>query len=182
LSVGGLPQLSLIVRFHNSLQVDDTIYELGHLNSCAVILEKHGKDNADIVVRISFRSHVYSKTPERDEEISFTDENGKARIFCVERYKRSLDLSQLCQKSISENWLTWESRDKNSISSYMLCEAKNGTHYAIVYRLAPSLSTNFDVELIVKSAYPTTAIRTNPRKFNVRSQIKMCYFQNKALP
>ena len=127
-------------------------------------------------------SHVFSKTPEAGEVRDFQDENGKDRVFCADRYNCSLDISHYCTDSIQNNVLTWESKDKNSVSSYMVVKDVNGDDYAIVYRLTPSLSEDYDVEFIVKSAYHKAAVYKNPRKYNVRNLIKKCFYEKKSLP
>ena len=164
------------------MDINGVFYALEHLNCRMVVLEKQGKDQSDIVVRISFLSHVFSKSPKFGEIFDFKDENGKGRIFCLNRYTYSLNLAEFCENSISQNWLTWESRDKNSVSSYMLATDSQGINYAIIYRLAFGLSESCDVEFIVKSAYVTNSVRNNPRKFNVKSLIKKCYFEEKGFP
>jgi hypothetical protein len=174
--------LSVIVHSHVDRVVQNQTYPLRHLGAFGTILYGHGPQGSDIRVRVSYLSHVFSKTPESGEISDFEDENGKNRVFCTERYNCSLNISQYCADSIQNNVLTWESKDKNSVSSYMIVKDVNGGDYAIVYRLTPSLSEDHDVEFIVKSAYLKTVVHKNPRKYNVRNLIKTCCYQQKSLP
>jgi hypothetical protein len=174
--------LPIIVHDHKSLNLNGVTYALGHLKPRIIFLKEQGKDCSDICVRISFLSHVYSKSPDFGIKSDFKDEIGKERNVCPDRYQRSVNLPDYCENSILNNWLTWESRDRNSISNYMLATDNSSAKYAVYYRLAPSLLENCDVEFIVKSAYVTNYIKYNPRKFNVKSLIKKCYFEGRGLP
>ena len=174
--------LSVIVHVHANRVVQNQIYTLDHLEAFGIVLNGHGPQGSNIRVRVSYLSHVFSKTPEVGEVCDFQDENGKDRVFCNDRYNCSLNISHHCGDSIQNNVLTWESRDKNGASSYMIVKDDNGAYYAIIYRLTPSLSDAYDVEFIVKSAYHKAAIHINLRKHNVRSLIKKCCFEQKALP
>lgn len=174
--------LSVIVHVHADRVIQTQSYTLGHLEAFGIVLNGHGPQGSDIRVRVSYLSHVFSKTPEVDEVCDFQDENGKDRVFCIDRYNCSLNIKDYCTNSIQNNVLTWESRDKNGASSYMIVKDVNGAEYAIIYRLVPSLSDGHDVDFIVKSAYYKTAVHRNSRRHNVRSLIKKCCFEQKALP
>lgn len=172
----------MIVSGHNELIIDGEAYSFDHLDATNIVLEGHGRDGADIRVRISYLSHVFSRTPGAQEAPNFKDENDKNRVFCSDRYRCSISLPAYCNQSIENNFLTWESKDRNSVSSYMLVDDGDGNSYAIVYRLTPSKTDRYDVEFIVKSAYLKDPIPKNPRKHNVRSLVKKCYFEDKSLP
>jgi hypothetical protein len=174
--------LLVIIQNHDDKVVQNQTYSLGHLSAFGAVLNGHGPQGSDIRVRVSYLSHVFSKTPEFGAISDFQDENDKNRVFCTDRYNCSLNISQYCADSIQNNVLTWESKDKNGASSYMVVKDVNGDDYAIIYRLTPSLSDEHDVEFIVKSAYHKTVIHKNPRKYNVRNLIKKCCYERKSLP
>lgn len=174
--------MSVIIQKHDDRVVQNQTYPLCHLSAFGTILNGHGPQGSDIRVRVSYLSHVFSKTPELGEASDFQDENGKSRVFCFDRYNCSLNISQYCTESIQNNVLTWESKDKNGVSSYMVVKDINGNDYAIVYRLTPSLSGDHDVEFIVKSAYYKTVVHKNPRRYSIRGLIKTCCYHQRSLP
>lgn len=155
---------------------------LAHLNPVRATLVNEGECKADINVRVSFSCHVYSRTPEPGEIANLNDEIGRPRIFCPIRYACALDLSTHCVASIEKNYLTWESKDRNRVSSLMLVKSSNGDDYAVLYRLYPSPDNDTDVEFMVISAHLKDNIQSNPRKHNVRSLIKTCYYKKKNVP
>jgi len=169
-----------------SITVDDIDYSLSHLRPFTCTCAGSGRDGADIVVRVSFKTHVYSKSPEivSDPHHLF-DENGKKRVFCKERYEISLTLPQRCREMISRNFLTWVSSDRNTISNMAILDGPivDGDHAVMFYYLYPSLSSEVDVELVVKSSYIKSLIATRiKRRFNVVQKIKECYFKQKVVP
>lgn len=166
---------------HPLIQHAGVQFDLAHLDAIPLILNGQGRNNADIHVRISFQSHVYSEGCNYNTLGRFADEGGAWRKFCPIRYGLSLGLGGFWQAAVAQKWLTWESKDRNQISNYMIADLGNGGTYAIIYRLAPSLSNHFDVEIIVKSAYPRAA-RPAQRKFNVNQLVKKCYYNEIALP
>lgn len=167
---------------HAPLNYDGREYNFDHIEAFHSSLDGHGRDGEDIRIRVSFQSHVYSEACSAFEIEKFADEGNKFRKLCTLRYNLSLELPNLCESCIGDNWLTWESKDRNRVSNLMTVDIEGGQSYAIVYRLTPSLSDHHDVELIVKSAYPKDNMRPNKRKFNVKQLIKRCYFQNVSIP
>jgi hypothetical protein len=175
-------RIQVIIRTsHQPIQDNGETFDLAHLDAISVILVGEGADGADIRVRISFQSHVYSEGCNQSELGRFADEGGAWRVFCSVRYGLSLQLGILCEQAIVNKWPTWETSDKNRISNFMTITLENGQSYAIIYRLAPSLSDNFDVEVVVKSAY-LKAPNPPKRKFNVKQLVNKCYFSGKAMP
>lgn len=165
-----------------SVNIGGKVFTLEHLSYEAVTLVGHGREGADILVRISVTSHVYSKTPAAGQQADFYDENGKARVFCSYRYSRSKQLMSFCVASVENNTLTGQSKDRNGASCFILLDVGDGTHYEVFYRLVPNFGQDCCVELIVKSAYVVQHPRKNARKFNIRSLIKQCYYKQTGLP
>ena len=112
------------------------------------------------------------------------DEANKPRIFCIDRYTLSQSLPNFCEAFIRENGITWESKDRNRVNSLMVIENANNQSidYAVIYSLSPSRSNYFDVELIVKSAYEKENIIHPNRRYNIKTLIKKCYYQDKTVP
>ena len=174
-----------ISHIFTNLTVNDNAYSFTHLQPQRHVLRGHGRDKADIAIRLSFQSHVFSRTPDEDELPNFNDENNKARIFCLERYNHSLNLPQMCSDMITRNFLTWESKDRNSTSNLTVIDGNlvTGDNYAIYYYLFPSRLDNCDVELVVKSAYMRYIDFSHiKRRFKTIQPIKTCYFKDKIVP
>lgn len=169
-----------------SITVDGTVYSLSHLSPFTYTCSGVGRDGADIVVRVSFKTHVYSKSLAivSDPHHLF-DEGGQKRVFCPQRYLISLTLPQRCRKMISDNFLTWVSEDKNTVSNMAVLDGAiaDGEHAVMFYYLYPSRVSGVDVELVVKSSYMKELIASRiKRRFNVVQKIKECYFKRKVVP
>ena len=174
-----------VTPFFPNLIVGDDEYEFSHLVPFSHTLYGQGGDNATIRVRASFKSHVFSTSPEGDENADFQDENGKDRVFCQDRYNRSKHLPGLCLNAIITNALTWQSEDKNSISSLVVADdpLSTGLKYAVYYYLYPSKHDDYDVELVVKSAYlkEIEAFRIK-RRHKLLSLVRKCFFTGTTIP
>lgn len=167
------------------LEFNGTQIEFGHLVPIRHELVGHGRDKASIHVRVSFQSHVFSQTAGSREPLPFLDENGKARAFCPDRYKLSLDLPNFCVDVLSNNMLTWISKDRDSVSNMAVVKTPlvSGEHYAIYYYLFPSRLDDCDVELVVKSAYKRNIDFSKiKRRHKALQKIKECYYQQKVVP
>ncbi len=171
-------------RNHRRLRLGDKLIDLGHLNHQHLVLPQAGKNGADISIRVTFRSHVFSKSCVPPTGHDFLDENGQKRLFCNERYELSHLLPDFITQMVLENHNTWESRDRNRVNNLAIFHPNPETtqKYMLVYALIPSLAKNLDVELEVKSAYPCHNIPRIQRKFGVKQLIKTCYFQQKRVP
>ncbi|PHR58267.1 MAG: hypothetical protein COA43_10925 [Robiginitomaculum sp.] len=160
-------------------------YDFDHLKPQTHTLEGQGNNGKDILIRLSFESHVFSRTPLSGERSSFRDRRGQERVFCVDRYDRSLVLDNLCADMILQNFLTWESKDRNSKSNLAVVRSRliTGLNYAIFYYLFPSRSNSYDVEIVIKSAYEKYIDFSHIKRRNKTTQlIKKCYFQQKTIP
>lgn len=169
-----------------TIEVDGAVYSLQHLEPFTHVCPSKGKDNTDLVVHVSFMTHVYSKSLEIvSHPHHLFDENGVKRAFCLDRYTLSLTLQELCIKMMDENYLTWISQDKNGISNMSALDGpiSDGNHYVIFYYVFPSRRTGCDVELVVKSAYRKDIIAHRiKRRYNVIQKLRECLFSEKKIP
>lgn len=160
-------------------------YIMHHLQPHRHSLAGQGRAGADLVVRISYRSHVYSVTPdELSPNARFPDEHGRARQFCPVRYRASLQLPRLCCELIDRNQPTWPSRDRNGMSSLAVCESIHGggLKYLIFFRVFPSAVAGLDVEMEIKSAYDAAHDPSHVKRVGLRQVLKRCHFQNVEIP
>lgn len=170
------------------LKLNSKIYDLAHLRPFVLSvshpkLPKHG-----IRLRISFQSHVFSKSIDKSAptKFDFYDENERKRLFCEERYERSLGLPDLSRAWILNNANTWISKDRNKSSNLALLNShdrKDGDYYAGFFYLFPSRHDEIEVELVFKSAYVRyIKFQKETRYFNVQQKIKECHFKQKTVP
>ena len=151
-----------------------------HLVPFSHTLVGHGEDGADIVVRISYTSHVFSQSlVEHTDPFDFRDKNESKRRFCLDRYTGSLALHDLCRDMINRNLYTFISRDRNSVSNLTVVgdNLTTGPHYAIFYTLFPSRLDGYDVELQVRSAY-----ERHINFENIGSRTKTCLLYTSPSP
>jgi hypothetical protein len=171
---------------HSPIKSNGIKYTLHHLQPQRITLEGHGRDRATITIRISYHSHVYSIADQDSPSAhKFSDESGKQRYFCEQRYGHSLTLPDICKAMIEDNFPTWVSQDRNTRNNMIVTELnpKDGLQYVVLYSLTPSLGHNVDVELVVKSAYEKHMRYIRElKKFGVRQLVKKCYFEGKPIP
>ncbi|MGL3606434.1 hypothetical protein ACSV9I_07970 [Rhizobium sp. G187] len=152
----------------------------------SVWLPGQGAGGAEINIRISYQTHVFSRRHEGDTAaFRLRDEAGFLRQFCEERYRNSLTLPDVCKRMIEKNYLTWKSLDKNKASNLAVAGPvlTSGLNDLVVYYLFPSRSEEHDVELVVKSAYRKDIDFSHiKRKYNVWQLIKMAHFQQTKVP
>jgi hypothetical protein len=176
---------SVVLRF-TDIVVAGQKFAFGHLIPFVHVLPRIGPLQQDIRVRVSFRSHVFSKAVSAPQSArDFRDENGKARSLCPLRMAVSLGLPDVCRRMMDKNYLTWISADRNSVSNLAVVDGvvRNGSQTCVFYALYPSKVPDIDVELVVKSAYETL-IRADriKRRFKVLQLIKKCVWEQKPLP
>ncbi|NBN80420.1 hypothetical protein GWI72_19250 [Microvirga tunisiensis] len=169
-----------------TLTFDGNTFSFGHLAPLSVCLSGQGKNGADVRVRISYQSHVFSRRHEGNPEpVTFTDEAGLRRRFCATRYAFSLRLPEVCSAMVLDNHPTWEMRDRNQAANLAVVgpHLVSGPNDLIIYYLFPSRSAHHDVELVVKTAYRKDIdfdrIR---RRFKVHQLIKTAYFKGIKIP
>lgn len=176
--------MSIIHSFEERI-INSHTFSMNHLTPQRHIVIGHGHSGADITVRTSYHSHVFSTATKPTDSAYFWDENHIKRTFCPKRHARSFVLPQMCAEMIKQNHLTWISRDKNRISNLAVNgnQLNAGRHYVVFYYLFPSKANEIDVELVVKSAYEMYVdFRRIKRRFNTIQQIKTCYYKKKKVP
>ncbi|MCA0000924.1 MULTISPECIES: hypothetical protein [unclassified Mesorhizobium] len=174
-----------IITSFTTLKFKGSDYEFSHLLPFGHTLSAAGKDGADIRVRVSYQSHVFSRRRETDEEFHLVDEAGKPRVFCPDRYSNSLRFPAFCQRMLSENMLTWESKDRNRVSNMAVMDGalKSGDHQIAVYYLFPSSVDGLDVEMVIKSGYSKLLnFEHIKRRYNVVQLVKKCHYSQAKVP
>lgn len=172
-----------VTPFFPNLLIGENEHEFSHLVPFSHTLHNQGGDNETIAVRISFKSHVFSVSPQG--EADFRDENEQDRSFCQLRYNRSKHLPGMCLNALTTNALTWKSQDRNSISSLVVATdpLHPGMKYAVYYYLFPSKHDDYDVEMVVKSAYQKDIEADRiKRRHNVLSLVRQCFFKKVTIP
>jgi len=107
------------------------------------------------------------------------------RQFSEERYENSLKLPDICRRMVEDNYLTWQSLDKNKASNLAVSGPvlTSGLNDLVIYYLFPSRSDQHNVELVVKSAYQKDIDFNHiKRKYNVRQLVKKAHFQQIRVP
>ena len=132
-------------------------HALKHLVSFTHRLAGHGPDGAPLVVRVTFESHVFSKS-EGAGAHDFLDESGNKRFFCLDRYAFSFTLQDEVRKILDQNVYTWEVKDKNQVANLAVLapatvQMVSGIHNVLIYYLFKSSVPDINVEMKVKSCY-----------------------------
>ncbi|MGA1801983.1 hypothetical protein [Rhizobium sp. HT1-10] len=171
---------------HPSITSRSVEYSNHHLQPFRHALVGHGPSGSDLIVRVSFTCHVYSKMDTAQAiEFRFIDEGRRWREFCPVRHLASVDLPALCRTMMNENFPSWLSKDRNGQSNMAITERQptSGSRYAVFYYLYPSRAKNIHVEFVVKSAYRLEIDMAHYRKRElVKSLLKTCYYKQKAIP
>ena len=160
---------------------------LDHLRSYTHLLPGHGPNGVDLVVRVTFTSHVFSVS-EGSGTHDFLDEAGNKRFFCPERYAFSLNLETAVRNVLDLNVFTWEEKDRNRVANLaVLTSAKSqlisGVHNVLIYYLHQSRVDGIHVEMLVKSCY-VKAINFDkrPRRERIRVFVKTVCFKGGRVP
>lgn len=172
---------------HSPITSNGSSHKLHHLQPFKISLPEQRGPEQDLVVRVSFHSHVYSQTYDgaATVEAVFPDEAGKRRVFCPVRYASCLLLPGLCENFILNNGLTFESKDRNARNHLAVCDdpSTNGYKYHIYFELLPSSSRGIDVEFVVKSAFDKEYVAAHHRRReHIRRFIKQCHFRQERVP
>ncbi|UDF04521.1 hypothetical protein [Asticcacaulis sp. AND118] len=171
---------------HGPISSNGTNYSLHHLQPFRIILQGHARDGTDLILRLSFNSHVYSTAHDAASlECVILDKGGHSRTFCTVRYSLSRRLPGICEALILNNDYTWQSTDRNRVNNLAMCESplQSGMKYLIVYSVFPSRRPDIHLEFNVKSAYEKTidATRIKNRQ-KIRQILKQSYFNNRPIP
>ena len=175
-----------IRHFFPKLADGDREIDFKHLTPFTHSLDGQGREGAPIVLRVSFRSHVFSRAHKGETEgVFFVDEGGRKRTFCKDRYAASLQLPDLCRRLILSNALTWESRDGNEKYNLASIDGAlvSGEHDTVIYYLYPSSADGVDVEFVVVSSYRKAWNFAHvKRRDKIIQPIKKCYYQRHRVP
>lgn len=138
-------------------------YSNHHLQPFRHALAGHGAGGSDLIIRVSFTCHVYSRQDSgQPSEFRFIDEGGRWREFCPTRHQASLDLPGLCATLMDENFPSWRSKDRNGQSNMAVTERQpaSGYRYAVFYYLYPSRAEPTIYTSNLLSKVPITSIST----------------------
>ncbi|MGH1330534.1 MAG: hypothetical protein ACRBBK_06585 [Paracoccaceae bacterium] len=163
--------------------------DLGHLHPFTHKLSGHGLGGQDLILRVGFRSHVFSIKP-RSRGHDFLDENNNQRDFCPIRYEFSFCLPGEVRKMLDNNVFTWEERDKNQMTNLaVIAPARSnldsGLHNTLFYHLYPSKLEHIDVEFSVKTCYEKQINfnrKRRQKKEKIRGLVKKAHYQNTRIP
>lgn len=133
---------------------------LAHLAAFTHRLEGYGPNNEALVIRVTFESHVFSKSEGLGSH-DFLDESGNRRFFCPDRYDFSFTLPDDVRRILDQNVYMWEVKDKNQVANLAVLspaslQMVSGTHNVLVYYLYQSGVAGIHVEMRVKSCYRRT--------------------------
>lgn len=172
---------------HSPITSNGTSHKLHHLQPFKIALPEQRGPEQDLVLRVSFHSHVYSQAYDGEPTVEaiFLDEAGKRRAFCPVRYGSCLTLPARCESFILGNGLTFESKDRNARNHLTVCDnpSKDGNKYHIYFELLPSSSRGIDVEFVVKSAFDKEYVAAHHRRReHIRRFIRQCHFKQERVP
>jgi hypothetical protein len=175
----------------HEVEIEGIVRDLGHLREFVVTAKGKGRDNADLRVAVRLGRHTVSKACPAGQH-NMTDENGKPRIFCEDRYAFSLGLPALARRMIEQNYFCWESLDQNRAMNYAVIDAapgafhtlKDGEYQVMFFYLYPADDeAKADVNLVVASCHVRgMKFRSHKRRFNVHVLLRTCLFQQKRIP
>lgn len=160
---------------------------LKHLRPFTHALAGHAPQNADLIIRVTFESHVFSVS-EGQGRHDFLDEAGNKRFFCADRYAYSAHLPDHVRDILNLNVYTWEERDKNQAANLAVLSPANqqlvsGSHKALIYYLYRSSVTGIHVEMRVKTCYEKDIDFTNRRKRErIRTHLKAVCYKGGRIP
>lgn len=160
---------------------------LRHLAPFTHRLAGHGFAGADLVIRVTFQSHVFSKSDGTGPH-DFVDVSGNKRYFCPDRYAFSLHLEPKVRAILELNSYTWETRDKNQVANLAVlaqtaAPLTSGTHDVLIYYLYKSSVSGLDVEMIVKSCYTKEIdFKRHPKRERIRACVKKVCFNGGRFP
>lgn len=160
---------------------------LNHLQPFTHCLAGHAQDKADLIIRVTFESHVFSISDGQGAH-DFVDEAGKKRFFCPDRYAFSLDLPDEVRRVLDLNVYTWEEKDKNQVANLAVLAPANGQlvsglHNVLIYYLYSSSVDGIHVEMCVKSCYPKEInFSKRRRREKIRKHVKEVCFKGGRIP
>lgn len=176
--IHGLPES---LNFHGQSKC------LKHLRPFTHRLIGHAPDKDDLVVRVTFESHVFSVS-ESNGAHDFLDEARKKRLFCPDRYAFSQGLPDQVRGILDLNVYTWEEKDKNQVANLAVLAPANvqlisGAHNVLIYYLYRSNVAGIHVEMRVKSCYMKEInFMKRPKREKIRTHVKTVCFKGGRIP
>lgn len=122
----------------------------------------------DVVVRISFSLHCFTRDPEPEENVrpcQVYHKNKEGRLFCPKRSQLGRDLRRIIESILERN--CFETDRKNHVL-FSSAQTTNGDEYAVFFTLRrASKNLDWDVNMMVLSAHPRQGFRPGgkPDKF-----------------
>ena len=160
---------------------------LKHLKPFTHALAGQASNKADLIIRVTFESHVFS-TSEGPGRHDFLDEAGNKRFFCPDRYAYSSSLPEHVRDILNLNVYTWEERDKNQSANLAVLSPANlqlisGSHQTLIYYLYESDATGIHVEMRVKTCYEMNIDFAKRRKREkIRYHLKAVHYNGGRIP
>jgi hypothetical protein len=177
---------------HHEVEMDGIVRDLRHLREFVVTVKGKGKDGADLKVAVRLGRHTVSKACPVGQQHNMTDENGKPRIFCEDRYAFSLDLPTLARRMIEQSYFCWESLDQNRAMNYAVIDVppgafhtlKDGEYQVMFFYLYPADGEDeADVNLVVASCHMRgMKFHSHKRRYNVHVLLRTCLYKQKRIP
>jgi hypothetical protein len=161
---------------------------LRHLVPFTYTYTGHGHGGADLRVRITFTSHVFSERTEAGQHHDFLDENDIRRTFDPGRYAFSQSLPNHMIGILDHNTYSWRMQDKNGIVNLAVLappqpQPVSGNYETVFYYLYPSDVDGIDVEMRVKSCYAMDInFDKHRRRDKIRACVKKSLFENTRVP
>ena len=161
---------------------------LRHLAPFTYTYNGHGLGGADLRLRVTFTSHVFSERTDVGQPHDFLDENDIRRTFDAGRYAFSLGLPNHLTGILNQNAYSWPMHDKNGIANLAVLAPPqphlvSGTYETVFYYLYPSDVGGIDVEMLVKSCYPMDInFDRHRRRDRIRVYVKESLFKNTRVP
>lgn len=174
----------------HEIVVNGIARDLRHLQSFVVVVAKKGKDDADLRVKVTFGLHAISQGCAFGTH-DLTDENGKPRRFCEDRYAFSLGLPELARRMIEQNYFCWMSSDRNQAMNYAVIDIApgriqqlpDGEHQVVFFYLYPCQSDDADVHLVITSCYAREVRFSRiKRRYNLHMLLRTCLYKGKRIP
>ncbi len=91
---------------HQSLMIDDELFDLSHLDAFGCKIVGRGVTGGDIPVVIKFSTHVFSDRATHGKRRDLQDHGGTWRTFCSERYSVSLLLPAIMCRFVEDDSYT----------------------------------------------------------------------------
>lgn len=160
---------------------------LKHLRPFTHSLAGHAPNHTDLIIRVTFESHVFSIS-EGQGPHDFLDEAGNKRFFCPNRYAYSASLPDHVRDILNLNVYTWEERDKNQSANLAVLSPANlqlvsGSHKTLIYYLYRSSVTGIHVEMRVKTCYEKDIDFAKRRKREkIRTHLKTVCYKGGRIP